>query len=35
MEEINTEIYLKTKKIKIENIEEIDIKTCLKKINKD
>ena len=35
MKEINTEIYLKTKKIKIENIEEIDTKTCLKKINKD
>ena len=35
MQEINTEIYLKRKKIKRENMEEIDIITCLKKINKD
>ena len=33
MEEINTEIYLKNKKVKRENIEEIDI-ICLKKTNK-
>ena len=32
-EEINTEIYLKKKKIKRENMEEIDI-ICVKKRNK-
>ena len=29
------EIYLKKKKMKRENMEEIDITICLKKINKD
>ena len=33
--EINTETYLKKKKIKKENIGKIDIAICLKKINKD
>ena len=33
MEEINTEIYLKKKKVKRENVEEKDI-ICLKKTNK-
>ena len=33
MQEINTEIYLKKKKIKRENMEEIDI-ICLKKRKK-
>ena len=32
--EINTEIYLKKKKIKKENMERIDITMCLKKRNK-
>ena len=32
-DEINTEIYLKKKKIKTENMEEIDI-VCVKKRNK-
>ena len=32
---IKTEKYLKKKKMKKENIEEIDVKICLKKINKD
>ena len=31
MQEINTEIYLKKKKIKRENMEEIDIILCLEK----
>ena len=31
MQEINTEIYLKKKKIKRENMEEIDIIICLEK----
>ena len=34
MQEINTEIYLKKKQIKRENMEEIDIVICLKKRNK-
>ena len=34
MEEINIEIYLKKNKIKRENMEEMDIIICLKKINK-
>ena len=34
-QEINTEIYLKNKKIKKENIGRIDIAICLKKKNKD
>ena len=34
MEEINLEIYLKKNKIKRENMEEMDIIICLKKINK-
>ena len=34
-QEINIENYLTKKKIQIGNIEEIDIKICLKKINKD
>ena len=33
--EINTETYLKKKKIKKENTERIDIAICLKKTNKD
>ena len=35
MQEINTEIYLKKKKIKRENMEEIDIIISLKKRNKN
>ena len=31
MQEINTEIYLKKKKIERENMEEIDIIVCLRK----
>ena len=34
-QEINTEIYLKKKKIKKENMGRIDIAICLKKKNKD
>ena len=34
-QEIKTEIYLKKKKIKRENMEEIDIIICLKKRNKN
>ena len=34
MQEIDTEIYLKKKKRKQENIEKIDIILCLKKRNK-
>ena len=34
MYKINTEIYLKKKKIKRENMEEIDIILCLKKRSK-
>ena len=34
-EEINTETYLKKKKIKRENMGGIDIAICLKKRNKD
>ena len=34
MEDINIEIYLKKNKIKRENMEEMDIIICLKKINK-
>ena len=34
-EEINTENYLKKKKIKRENMEKSDIPICLKKKNKD
>ena len=34
-QEINIENYLTKKKIQIGNIEEIDIKICLKKINKN
>ena len=34
MQEINTEIYRKKKKMKSENMEEIDIIICLKKRNK-
>ena len=34
-QEINTEIYLKNKKIKRDNMEEIDTITCLKKRNKN
>ena len=34
-QETNTEIYLKKKKIKRENMEETDITICLKKRNKD
>ena len=34
-QEINTEIYLKNKKIKRANMEEIDTITCLKKRNKN
>ena len=33
--EINTETYLKKKKIKKENMERIGIAICLKKRNKD
>ena len=35
MHEINTEAYLKKKKIKKENMERIGIIICLKKKNKD
>ena len=35
MQEINTEIYLKKKKIETESMEEIDTITCLKKKNKN
>ena len=35
MLEINTEIYLKKKKIERENMEETDIIICLKKKNKN
>ena len=35
MQEINTETYLKTEKIKIENMEEIDIIICHKKKTKN
>ena len=34
-QEINTETYLKKKKMKKENIEKIDILICLKKRKKD
>ena len=34
MQEINTSIYLKMKKIKKENMEEIDTTKCLKKPKK-
>ena len=34
-QKINTESYMKTKKILTENMEEIDIKICLKKTKKD
>ena len=34
-QEINTEAYLKKKKIKKENMGKIDIAICLKKKNKD
>ena len=34
-QEINTENYLKNKKIKKENMEKIDIAICLKKRKKD
>ena len=34
-QEINTEIYLKKKKIKKENMGRIDIAICLNKKNKD
>ena len=34
MQEINTETYLKTEKIKRENMEEIDIPICQKKKTK-
>ena len=34
-QEINTETYLKKKKIKKENMEKIDISICLKKRKKD
>ena len=34
MYKINTEIYVKKKKIKRENMEEIDIILCLKKRSK-
>ena len=34
-QKINIENYLKEKKIEKKNAEEIDIKICLKKINKD
>ena len=34
-QEINTETYLKKKKIKRENMEKTDIAICLKKRNKD
>ena len=34
-QEMKTEIYLKKKKIKRENMEKIDIITCLKKRNKN
>ena len=34
-QEINTEIYLKEKKIKRENTEKTDIARCLKKRNKN
>ena len=34
-QEINTETYLKKKKIKKENMGRIDITICLKKKNKD
>ena len=35
MQGINTETYLKKKKIKRENMEKTDIIICLKKKNKD
>ena len=35
MKMINTETYLKKKKIKDENMEKIDTTICLKKRNKD
>ena len=35
MQETNTETYLKKKKLKGENMEEIDIKICLNKRNKN
>ena len=35
MREINTETYLKKKKIKIQNMEKTDSIICLKKKNKD
>ena len=35
MQEVNTEIYLKKKKIKRENIGKIDVIIRLKKTNKD
>ena len=35
MQEINTEIYLKKKKTKRDNMEKIDIIICLKKRNKN
>ena len=35
MQEINTEIYLKKKKIKSENMQEIDFIICQKKRNKN
>ena len=34
-QEINTETYLRKKKMKNENMEETDIIICLKKRNKD
>ena len=34
-QEINTETYLKKKKIKKENMEKTDTAICLKKLNKD
>ena len=34
-QEINTETYLKKKKIKKYNMEKVDISICLKKRNKD
>ena len=35
MQEINTEIYLKKKQIRRENMEKINIKICLQKRNKN
>ena len=34
-QEINTETYLKKRKIKKQNMEKVDISICLKKKNKD